>query len=357
MADRTLVRQAHPNMSEVEQDEPIENDPGFNWMPVWKALAAIPGRKGEVLAILNGAVGDRLAAEDSNLTIDFELLYEGQPLDLERDLAAQIPGATGQIVVLVHGLMANETIWTFPNGKNRSFGERLAEDVGVTPIYVRFNSGLHISANGRELSKRLDALVEGWPVPVEAVNLIGYSMGGLVSRSATHYGHETKAAWLELTERLFLVAVPSRGSPVEQLANIASVTLKTIPNPVTKIIAWVFRQRSAGIKDLRHGYLVDEEWQTRSPDALSAGRRHIVPLAADIDHYVLAGTLGDSEHHPLSKIIGDALVTPFSAQDEGIAGASLQRSAKEAKVFPGLNHLNIVSHDEVYSQILAWWRD
>lgn len=285
------------------------------------------------------------------------ILYKGRALDLHDDLAAQLPGATGQIVVLVHGLMACETVWSPPNSEAPSFGERIAEDCDVTPVYVRFNSGLHVSTNGRALSAQLEQLIKAWPVAVEEVSILGYSMGGLVSRSACHYGDRDACSWVSLCKRLFLIAVPLRGSTVEQLANIASVTLQTVPNPVTKILAWVFRQRSAGIKDLRHGFLVDEEWQERSPDALSLGRRNIIPLLSHIDHYVLAGTLGEDEQHPLSKIIGDALVSPFSAKDEGIDGVATDRAAKRARVFPGVNHLTIIHDDDVYQQILSWWNE
>ena len=38
----------------------------------------------------------------------------------------------------------------------------------------------------------------------------------------------------------------------------------------------------------------------------------------------------EDEHHPLSKIIGDALVAPFSAKDEGIDGTPTERAATAA---------------------------
>ena len=54
---------------------------------------------------------------------------------------------------------------------------------GVTPVYLRYNPGRHISENGRDLAHRLQALVDAWPVPVEAISILAHSMGGLVSRS------------------------------------------------------------------------------------------------------------------------------------------------------------------------------
>ncbi len=52
------------------------------------------------------------------------------------------------------------------------------------------NTGLHISDNGRRLAELLDRLDGCWPVPVEEILLVGHSMGGLINRSACHYGME-----------------------------------------------------------------------------------------------------------------------------------------------------------------------
>ena len=66
----------------------------------------------------------------------------------------------------------------------RAGGERLVDDLGCTSVFVRYNTGRHISVNGRELSELLDALVRAWPREVEQIALVGHSMGGLVARSA-----------------------------------------------------------------------------------------------------------------------------------------------------------------------------
>jgi len=347
--------------SSLEADGEVEsremNKPGFQWRTLWKGLASIPSKGNEVLGVLNGFVGDRLEEEGSTLALPMVLLAEGRELDLSRPLADQISNPTSALAIFVHGLMCTETIWTFPNGSRRSFADRLHEDVGVTAIHVRYNTGRHISTNGHELAALLDVLHRRWPTPVEGLNLIGYSMGGLVARSAAHYAEEAKYAWVGLLTRMFLIGVPLRGSSLEQLFHIAAFTLKVVPNLVTQIIAWVFRQRSSGIRDLRHGYIVDEEWNTRDADALSFGRRYKVPLTKGVAHYVIAGNLADNEHHPLAKVVGDSLVTPFSAKDEGIDGTPSDRVAKGARVFGGLGHLAIVNDDAVYQQILTWWHE
>ena len=36
-------------------------------------------------------------------------------------------------------------------------------ELGYTPLYVRYNSGRHISENGRDLAEQLERLVAAWP--------------------------------------------------------------------------------------------------------------------------------------------------------------------------------------------------
>jgi pimeloyl-ACP methyl ester carboxylesterase len=193
-------------------------------------------------------------------------------------------------------------------------------------------------------------------VPLEEVNVMGYSMGGLVVRSATHYAEEAKHRWLELTERLYLLGVPMRGLTFEQLMGASAFVLRTIPTPATRLVAWTLNLRSAGVKDLRHGYIVDEEWHEKDVNRLTLGRKHTVPLAHGVHHYVVAGNLAGHEHHPLAKFLGDALVTPYSAKDEGFTGTPSARAAHATRVFDGLSHFDIVNNDDVYDQVLRWWR-
>jgi triacylglycerol esterase/lipase EstA (alpha/beta hydrolase family) len=73
--------------------------------------------------------------------------------------------------------------------------------MATRPCTVRYNTGLHISQNGRALAEQLEELVQAWPVPVEEICIVGYSMGGLVARSALHYGAQAKHSWLGHTHK------------------------------------------------------------------------------------------------------------------------------------------------------------
>ena len=146
----------------------------------------------QVIGVLNGALGDYLKRTGNGLAIPMELIHEGRSLPADRAaITAAHPAATPRLVVLVHGLMSTETFWRMPDGE--AYGSLLARDLGYTPFYVRYNSGLHVSENGEALDALLEQLVRRYPVPVEELVLIGHSMGGLVIRSATHVASERQA--------------------------------------------------------------------------------------------------------------------------------------------------------------------
>jgi len=141
-------------------------------------------RGGLGISVLNGLVGDRLEREGSPLAQRMAIRVDGLAVTPDRaSLAQAFPAATPRLVVFLHGLMESERGWQL--GGREDYGSRLARDLGCTPVYVRYNSGRHISENGRSLSDLLGQVVAEWPVEVEEVALVGHSMGGLVSRSAS----------------------------------------------------------------------------------------------------------------------------------------------------------------------------
>ena len=70
-------------------------------------------------------------------------------------MTLRVEGAeTPRLAVFVHGLFETEHAWRYGGGPR--YGDRLP---GWTPVYVRYNSGRHISENGRTLAAELEALV------------------------------------------------------------------------------------------------------------------------------------------------------------------------------------------------------
>jgi pimeloyl-ACP methyl ester carboxylesterase len=283
--------------------------------------------------------------------------YDGADIILHRPTVAdQLSGATGSVCLFVPGLMSSDAVWRFPGQEGTTYGSRLAADRNVTPVFLRYNSGRHVSANGRQLAVLLEALVAAWPVEIDELNLVGHSMGGLVVRSACHYGALEGCLWVEKVRRVFLLGAPMSGAPLEKLVHAADFTLTTIWNPVTRLVGRAMRRRSAGIKDLRFGALVEEDWSSHGPDELRWPRRQPVPLLPTADHYVIAGTLAGGSDHPAARVLGDPLVTFFSAKAQTLTDWRATPFAdSHVRNLPRIGHMALAHHDDVYDQILAWW--
>ncbi|HET9701088.1 MAG TPA: alpha/beta hydrolase, partial [Burkholderiales bacterium] len=143
-------------------------------------------RREALLAALNGVLGDHLAASGNPLAIPMRLRRDGHPLTLERAaLAGAMPEAAGRLLVLVHGICMNDLQWC---REGHDHGAALARDLGYTPVYLHYNSGRHVSTNGRAFADALEEMVREWPAPVDELTILCHSMGGLVARSACHYG-------------------------------------------------------------------------------------------------------------------------------------------------------------------------
>src|SRR5687768_8388299 len=115
-----------------------------------RLLAATSAPRDVALAVLNGAIGDRLADAASPLATEMVLL-QSRPWRALRSAPFE-PRA--KVCLLVHGLMGSERAWEIgtATGERSEFGHALADAHDVTPVYVRYNSGRHISTNGRELA-------------------------------------------------------------------------------------------------------------------------------------------------------------------------------------------------------------
>jgi hypothetical protein len=153
-----------------------------------------------MLAVVNGILGDHLAATQNPLAIPMRLRRYGYPISLKRrDLQAAILRPGGKVLILVHGLCMNDLQWT---RCGRDHAAALAEDLGWTPVHLHYNSGLHISTNGRRFAQLMETLLQQWPVPVRDITIVGHSGGGLLSRSAYRYGTTAGHRWPGRAERL-----------------------------------------------------------------------------------------------------------------------------------------------------------
>jgi hypothetical protein len=309
-----------------------------------------PGREA-LLAALNGVLGDYLAASDNSLAIGMCLRRDGVALPGQREpLASAIPQAGGRLVVLLHGLCMNDLQW---KRGGHDHGAALARDLGYTPVYLHYNSGLHISTNGRAFAEQLEALVHLWPVPLTELVLIGFSMGGLVARSACHYGTLAGHEWRRRVDKVVFLGTPHHGAPLERGGNWVDVLLGV--SPYTAPLARLGKIRSSGITDLRFGNLVDEDWNTRDRFARSGDRRAAVPLPDGVACYAIAASTAKAASGLSGRLLGDGIVPLASALGRH-ANPRLDLPFDESRqwVAYGTHHLDLLSRTDVYAQIKRW---
>ena len=348
-----------------------------------------PGSHREaVIAALNGVCGDHLARSGNSLAIPMQLrvllppatqsgelpglksparkqsaehqlpfdnLFEVEKRSVEihpqpKALTDNSFSPTGRLLILAHGLSMNDREWT---SRQHNHAEALAEDGDYTPVYTLYNSGRNISTNGREFCHQLTGLLNTWPVPVESISFIGFSMGGLLTRSAMHIAKEEGHAWLSKVDKAVYVGTPHHGAVMERGGYWLHKSLTY--SPYTAPLAALGRIRSAGITNLRHGNVQDEDWQHHDEHEDNTDSRVPTPLAGGIKHYAIAATLSRRSGERMGRVLGDGLVHPSSATGRhNNPDFNLAFPEEHTKIFYGLGHLAMLHDLRVMSQLKEW---
>ena len=149
----------------------------------------------------------------------------------------------------------------------------MARELGYTPIYLHYNSGLSVSTNGRILAQLMERLYDAWPVPIERLVMFGHSMGGLVARSAIHHGALIQRGglrWPARVDDLVTLGTPHQGAALERAGHGVDLLLSAAPYAAP--LARLSQLRSAGINDLRLGNILS-----------SPGGDHGAPRGPQVD--------------------------------------------------------------------------
>lgn len=308
-------------------------------------------RREALLAALNGVVGDHLAATGNPLAIRMRLRRGGRPLPLApRALAAAIRRPRRKILVLVHGACRNDLQW---QRLGHDHGAALSRALGYTALYLHYNTGLHVSENGRVFAALLERLVDAWPVEVDELAIVGHSMGGLVARAACHAAAAAGDRWPRRLRRLAFLGTPHHGAPLERGGSWIDVALGV--SRYSAPIARLGRLRSAGITDLRFGSVVDEDWRGRDRFGDVRDRRRPVPLPRGVRCYAIAASRA-SGGGAFGRLLGDGLLTVDSALGRHREPAlALAIPDDHRWVARGANHFDLLSRPDVYARLRTWF--
>jgi pimeloyl-ACP methyl ester carboxylesterase len=307
------------------------------------------------IGILNGIIGDYLHNENSELAVQMQFYKNQRPIFLsEESFNQEYPNPSNKICISIHGLTNDESVWDFADKAGTNYGNKLETDFGYTPFYIRYNTGRHISENGKELSQLIDSLLRTYPVKVEEIIFIAHSMGGLIVRSACYYAPLQDYGWVRYLNKVIFLGTPHLGAPLEKFGNIVSNILKKIPVSYTNISGDIINLRSAGIKDLRYGYITDEDWKNHNPDALLQNHKMEIPLPKNVKYYLITGTVTKNPDHIVSQWFGDSLVRRKSATGQSHGKHKLAFEMRNHREFAGFSHHKLVNSSLVYEQISQW---
>jgi len=309
-----------------------------------------PGREA-VLAALNGVMGDRLLAQDNPLAqrMELRLARQALPMDRPTQLRERLVGASPHLLLLVHGLCMNDMQWLRSGHDHGAF---LAQALGCTPVYARYNSGLHTSINGRELAGQLERLVAQWPA-IESITVLGHSMGGLLARAAVFYGRQMGHRWPAQLRHLVFLGTPHHGAPLERAGHGVDVLLAA--SPFTLPFTRLGMLRSAGITDLRHGHVLDDDWQGRGRFDSPHDHRVPLPLPEGVACFTVGATLAPQRGLLADRLTGDGLVPLRSAlgqHDEAARRLVFARDSQRTAYRTG--HLELLSSPAVAQQLVQW---
>jgi pimeloyl-ACP methyl ester carboxylesterase len=307
------------------------------------------------LAVLDAFAGDHLARQGSPLALAMTIRHDGRALALDGDGPLDVPDATEDVVVFVHGLAGWEGSWwrgTGEDGTAPSYGDRLRERLGVTPVYVRYNTGLPVADNGEKLAEQLDRLAAGWPVPLRRLHLVGHSMGGLVIRSACHAGHEHGHGWTSAVRHCAYLGTPHLGAPLARAAVALGSLLVLVPElrPFASLLA----RPSGGIRDLRFGLPLAAGIDEAEPADWFGHDLEDVALLPSTRHHAVSAALTRRAGSPVDQLLGDLLVLTPSATGQGGNRRRLGFDSADGAHIPGADHFSLLNHPAVLDQLIAW---
>ncbi|NOP37472.1 hypothetical protein HK411_07815 [Calidifontibacter sp. DB2511S] len=307
------------------------------------ASRQVARRLGATSAFVQGLGGDHIA--NSPMAYRMTLRRSGRDVPVTRAALEQAyPDHAKSLVFFVHGFVGTEQMWKRraardDDGRRLSYGRRMEAAGDWSALWVRYNTGQRVSTNGRELGNLIGKVVDAWPEPVERIVLVGHSMGGLVVHSSL-LQIPPGARWGELVTDTVTLGTPYHGALLER--GVTKLTKEFDRHLATRWAAEILRYRSGGVKDLRHGNLLEDDWAGHDPDDPADWRQVARAHPQHIRHLAIAGTVTGDPHSARSRLLGDLVVSRRSAR-------GLDATKWDSLLLGGVNHMDLLNHPRVYA--------
>ncbi len=259
-------------------------------------------------------------------------------------------------VLLIPGLLCDETLWRDP--KNPLVMEKLFASLGIFPIPLRFNPGLHFSENGKAFWELFEDIRSLPAFRDKKFHVISYSQGGLILRAALYLSRKKGSPISPHLDKAIMISSPDGGSYLEKLGFWLGVTMEKSRLPGVQLAGIIGNERSDAIKDLSHGIIRQEDWENLEKNPLS-GLEHIVRYSReryfgeldDLDAYQIYSVISRDDN-ALRLWMGDGIVETGSLTY--LSDRVFRKKSKpERRVWElaGLSHFQIL-HSEANQKIL-----
>jgi hypothetical protein len=308
--------------------------------------------KDKIVGAVNGAFGNLLAEHQNPLAQQMTLYFQCAPIAQTPALVEHLRESSNQtIAIFIHGLGNTEHIWDFPMRQQDqdlpldNYGIRLFKEFDICPLFLRYNTGLTIEENGRQFDALISALCEEHGNYIKQIILVGFSMGGLISRVAQGVAKmeginntnttSSSSPWLHKLKHAIYIGTPHEGAPLEKFTNYASALLTNIPKTYFSVWGEQLNLRSTGVKNLGTEHSQHEQFK----------------FPEHARHYFIAGSIWKSDQKIANWLFGDSLVRQESAIPKD------RPSSSKTALFNTTNHIRLAHSNHVWCQIREWLAD
>ncbi len=279
---------------------------------------------------------------------------EGRDVTAAEMAEAAASSGLPRFALCLPGMFTDEGVWSA--GSSAQPLTTLLREAGFFPVCVRFNPGVHLSDNGHALLGLMEDFLSQPAVGSRPVDVLTYSQGGLILRSALLLAKEKHSGLTKRVRRAVLISSPDGGSGWEKIGFWLGLALESMPYRPVQWAGFIGNQRSDAMKDLSHGIIREEDWKKPGHLQRYRDQRYFGELD-DVDAYQVYSLISDRDDR-WTAWFGDGIVEKPSLT---LLSAKVYRAkpAPEKRVtcILGTSHFSIMQAEklrEILQELLVF---